>query len=164
MPDQIQPAWVTLGLKDLGCHETGDNQGIELFIQQAKCGEFGDPRCAIWGNAKLEECGITGTRSPSSQSFRNNPHFVKLDGPAPGANAVYWRGSKNSGLGNVGFNMGVTATRILTLGGNESDAVRQQFEPKTRLFGCWWPKSIPLPPVDVVTVTSEAGNPAGKVT
>jgi hypothetical protein len=31
--------------------------------------------------------------------------------------------------------MGEPATQILTLGGNESDAVRQQFEPKSKLFG-----------------------------
>jgi len=48
---------------------------------------------------------------------------------------VYWRGSPDSGLGHVGFYMGETATQILTLGGNESDAVREQFEPKSKLRG-----------------------------
>ena len=153
-----------LGLKDLGFHETGDNQDIELFIKQGKCGHLGDPWCAIWANAKLEECGIPGTRSPSSQSFKNNPNFEQLDAPALGAIAVYWRGSKGSGLGHVGFYMGETATQVLTLGGNESDAVRQQFEPKAQLFGYWWPKSVARPVGGTITVTSEAGNPAGKVT
>jgi uncharacterized protein (TIGR02594 family) len=164
MPDQIQPAWVTLGLKDLGFHETGDNQGIELFIKQGKCGSLGDPWCAIWANAKLEECDIPGTRGPSSQSFRHNPNFEQLDGPALGAIAVYWRGSEDSGLGHVGFYMGETGTQVLTLGGNESDAVRQQFEPTSKLFGYWWPKSVPRPQGGVITVTSDDGNPAGKVT
>ena len=61
MSDQIQPTWVTNGLDDLGFHETGDSQGIEAFIAQAHCGSVGDPWCAIWANAKLEESGITGT-------------------------------------------------------------------------------------------------------
>jgi uncharacterized protein (TIGR02594 family) len=164
MPDQIQPTWITAGLKDLGFHETGDNQGIESFIAQAHCGELGDPWCAIWANAKLEQSGIRGTRSPSSQSFRHDPNFVVLDGPALGAIAVYWRGSPDSGLGHVGFYMGETATQILTLGGNESDAVRKQFEPKSKLRGYWWPKSVPLPQGGVIKVTSEDGNPTGKVT
>src|SRR6266481_5958088 len=55
MPEQVQPPWVTVGLKDLGFHETGNNQGIEKFIAQAHCGKLGDPWCAIWTNAKLEQ-------------------------------------------------------------------------------------------------------------
>jgi uncharacterized protein (TIGR02594 family) len=164
MADPTEPAWVTAGLKDVGFHETGDNQGIEAFIAQAHCGALGDPWCAIWANAKLEESGIRGTRSPSSQSFRYDANFVQLAGPALGALAVYWRNSPDSGLGHVGFYMGETATQILTLGGNESDAVREQFEPKAKLFGYWWPISVPQPPVQVIQVASDAGQPAGSVT
>jgi uncharacterized protein (TIGR02594 family) len=164
MSDQVQPPWITAGLQDLGFHETGDNQGIESFIAQAKCGQLGDPWCAIWVNAKLEQSGIAGARSASSQSFRDNPNFVELDGPVLGAIAVYWRRSPDSGLGHVGFYMGETATQILTLGGNESDAVRNQFEPRARLHGYWWPASVPVPDGGVINVTSEAGNPEGKVT
>ena len=164
MSEQIQPPWVAVGLKDIGFHEEGDNQGIELFIQQAKCGHLGDPWCAIWTNAKLEQCGIQGTRSPSSQSFRHDAKFVQLNGPALGAIAVYWRSSPTSGLGHVGFYMGETTTQILTLGGNESDAVRQQFEPRSQLFGYWWPKSAPLPVGGAIEAASANGHPAGKVT
>jgi uncharacterized protein (TIGR02594 family) len=164
MSDQAEPAWVTVGVKDIGFHEKGNNQGIETFIQQAKCGHLGDPWCAIWANAKLEVSEIRGTRSPSSQSFRHDPNFVRLNGPALGAIAVYWRSSPTSGLGHVGFYMGETSTQILTLGGNESDAVREQFEPKSQLFGYWWPKSVPLPAGGIITATSENGHPAGKVT
>ena len=164
MADQIPPTWVTTGLKDLGFHETGNNQGIGSFIEQAKCGSVGDPWCAIWVNAKFEQSGIRGTRSASSQSFRHDSNFINLDGPALGAIAVYWRGSPDSGLGHVGFYMGETATQILTLGGNESDAVRIQFEPRAKLLGYWWPESVTLPQGGVIEVTSDAGSPVGKVT
>jgi uncharacterized protein (TIGR02594 family) len=164
MPDQIQPTWVTAGLQDLGFHETGDNQGIESFIAQAKCGSVGDPWCAIWVNVKFEQSGIRGTRSASSQSFRHDPNFLQLDEPALGAIAVFWRGAPDSGLGHVGFYTGETATQILTLGGNESDAVRTQFEPRAKLLGYWWPKSVALPLQGIIEVRSEAGNPVGKVT
>jgi uncharacterized protein (TIGR02594 family) len=164
MADNSQPPWVKVGLKDLGFHEKGDNQGIEGFIAQAKCGSPGDPWCAIWANAKLEQCNIRGTRNPSSQSFRKDPNFVKLDGPVIGAIAVYWRKSPQSGLGHVGFYMGETQTQVLTLGGNESDAVREQFEPKSKLRGYWWPKSVALPTISPIKVSSKDGNPVGKVT
>jgi uncharacterized protein (TIGR02594 family) len=158
------PAWAEAGLKDLGFHETGDNHGIEKFIAQAHCGHLGDPWCAIWTNAKLEQAGIHGTRSASSQSFRHDDKFVRLGGPALGAIAVYWRGSPNSGIGHVGFYMGETATQVLTLGGNESDAVRKQFEPKARLYGYWWPKSVPMPHIGAIMVSSKDGHPLGSET
>jgi hypothetical protein len=60
--------------------------------------------------------------------------------------------------------MGETKTQVLTLGGNESDAVRQQFEPKSRLLGYWWPKSVPLPNGGVIKVKSVAGHPEGSET
>ena len=162
MPNaQTEPKWVTNGLKDLGFHETGNNRGIEKFITQAHCGKLGDPWCAIFANAKLEQSGVSGTRSASSQSFRKDKNFVKLDKPSLGAIAVYTRGKPKSGLGHVGFYMGETKTQVLTLGGNESNAVRKQFEPKTRLVGYFWPKSLDLPKGGSFKVTSEDGNPAG---
>jgi len=164
MPEQVQPPWVTVGLKDLGFHETGNNQGIEKFIAQAHCGNLGDPWCAIWTNAKLEQSGIRGTRSPSSQSFRTDKNFIKLKGPALGAIAVYTRGKPKSGLGHVGFYMGETKTQVLTLGGNESDAVRQQFESKVKLVGYFWPKSVAEPAGGTIKVASVDGSPEGSVT
>ena len=162
MPDgQNQPMWVTNGLADLGFHETGVNQGIQKFIDQAHCGALGNPWCAIWANAKLEQSGVHGTRSAAALSFTQNPNFVKLSGPALGALVVYSRGAPGSGHGHVGFYMGETPTQILTLGGNESDAVRKQFEPRVRLLGFWWPKSVPQPTVGVITVTSQDGQPVG---
>jgi len=158
-----QPKWLENGLKDLGFHETGKNRGIKKFIDQAHCGAEGDPWCAIWTNAKLEQSGVPGTRSASSQSFRKNKNFVKLDKPALGAIVVYTRGKPSSGLGHVGFYMGETKSQVLTLGGNESDAVREQFEPKTRLVGYFWPKSVELPKMGVIKVTSDAGHPVGSV-
>ena len=164
MADDPNPLWVTNGLRDLGFHETGDNQGIEQFIKQAGCGQLGDPWCAIWANAKLVQSKVAGTGSASSQSFRKDANFVKLAGPSLGAIAVYWRGSPRSGKGHVGFYMGETDTQVLTLGGNESDAVRNQFEPKARLFGYWWPKKEPIPASGAIRVKAVDGNPEGKET
>jgi uncharacterized protein (TIGR02594 family) len=162
--EQDEPKWLTLGRKDLGFHETKKNLGIEKFIEQSKCGKLGDPWCAIWTNAKLEQSGVRGTRSASSQSFRKDKNFVPLPGPALGAIVVYTRGKPSAGLGHVGFYIGETANQILTLGGNESDAVRMQFEPRKQFVGYFWPKSVPLPKGGVIKVKSEDGHPVGSVT
>jgi uncharacterized protein (TIGR02594 family) len=143
------PNWFTLGLHEIGFHETGNNQGIGRYIAMAHCGGEGQPWCAIFANAMLEQSGIHGTRSPSSQSFRSDPNFVQLSGPALGALVVFWRGAPTSGLGHVGFYRGEDANHVWTLGGNENDMVQIEALAKASasfgLIGYWWPKSVPLP-------------------
>lgn len=165
----VSPPWLVAGLKDLGFHETGENQGIERFIADAHAGKIGDPWCAISACAWFERVGIRSPRSASSQSFRKDKHFVQLAGASLGAIAVYWRGKKpvpveTATTGHVGFYLGETATQVLTFGGNESDAVRKQFEPKARLIGYWWPKSVPLPVIAPIIVKDADGHPVGSVT
>lgn len=155
------PPWFQAALREIGFHETGANQGIDRYIQMAHCGASGDPWCAIFANAMLEQSGVPGTRSPSSQSFRSHPGFVQLAGPAPGAVVVFWRGSQDSGLGHVGFYRGEDASRVWTLGGNENDMVQIEALPKSSatfgLIGYWWPKSVPLP--TIAPVLMPAGSP-----
>jgi tail lysozyme len=132
------PPWVTAGLTDLGFRETGENQGIERFIAEAHCGRRGDQWCAIWANAKLEVSGIRGTRSTAAVSFCDHSNFVKLDGPALGAIAVWDH--------HVGFYLRESPQGILTLGGNQSDGVCKGLRPIDNTFrGYWWPTSVPRP-------------------
>lgn len=156
------PPWFQAALHEIGFHETGNNQGIERYIGLAHCGSLGDPWCAIFTNAMLESSGTPGSRSASSQSFRTHPDFVQLSGPALGAIVVYWRISKSSGQGHVGFYRGEDATRVWTLGGNESDMVQIEALPKDGatfgLIGYWWPKSVALPAISPVLMP--AGSPA----
>src|SRR6266403_2038945 len=155
------PPWFQGALHEIGFHETGNNQGIERYIGMAHAGALGDAWCAIFANAMLEQAGIPGTRSPSSQSFRTNPNFVQLSGPALGAIVVYWRISKASGQGHVGFYRGEDANSVWTLGGNENNMVQIEALPKDSasfgLIGYWWPKSVPLPTTGAVLMP--AGSP-----
>lgn len=143
------PPWFQWALLEIGFHETGNNQGLERYIGLSKTGAEGDPWCAIFANAALESVGVTGTRSPSSQSFRTNSNFVQLTTPALGCIVVFWRGSKTSGLGHVGFYRGEGPNSIWTLGGNENDMVQIEALAKNSasfgVIGYWWPKSVPLP-------------------
>lgn len=141
------PPWFDLAVKEIGTRELPSNRGpaIRRYITLAKCGEEGDPWCAIFANAMFEACGIPGTKSPSSQSFGHHPNFVKLSGPAIGAVTVFWRISQSSGLGHVGFYAGQDSHAFIdTLGGNESDMVRaEMLNPHGRTFGLrgyYWPK------------------------
>lgn len=152
----IKPSWYVWAEKEVGQREEPENRGpvIRRYIATGKCGHEGDPWCAIFVNAALEAQGLRGTRSPGSQSFRHSDDFVKLMGPALGAIVVFWRISPRSGLGHVGFYVDETPGYVNVLGGNESDAVRRELLAKHAgafgLQGYWWPRSVPLPRVDVI--------------
>lgn len=169
MAKMIPPPWYALGVRDLGQHETGNNAGpyIKGIIVKAKCGNIGDPWCAIQMNAWLEESGFPGTRSASSQSFRHDANFIPLSGPALGAIAVFWRTSRASGLGHVCMYDGQDGRGFINgLGGNESDEVRRELlNPAGQSFGLrgyYWPRSAPLPVIGKLPVT-QTSKGAGKV-
>lgn len=149
----MNPSWFDWAVREIGQHELPENRGpvVRKYIELAQTGIEGDPWCAIFVNAALQSNGIKGTRSPSSQSFRHDPNFVKLSGPAKGAIAVFWRISQTSGLGHVGFYDSETVGYVDTLGGNEQDAVRKELLAKRgKNFGLhsyWWPAAVALPVV-----------------
>lgn len=161
-PFATAPDWFQFALHEIGFHETGNNQGLDRYIGLANAGANGDPWCAIFVNACLESVGLPGSRSASSQSFRTNPNFVKLDGPCLGAIVVFWRGTPTSGLGHVAFYRGEDTNRIWALGGNENDMVQIEALQKSAgtfgLIGYWWPKSVPLPPT-ARPIIMPAGSP-----
>jgi uncharacterized protein (TIGR02594 family) len=154
------PAWFQWALHEVGTREEPGNRGaaIRRYVELSHCGAEGEPWCSIFACAALESVGVPGTRSPSSKSFCSHPNFVRLQGPALGAIAVFWRGSRDSGLGHVGFYRGEDASRIWTLGGNENDMVQIEALPKSSssfgLLGYWWPKSVPLPKSGAVVMPS----------
>jgi uncharacterized protein (TIGR02594 family) len=154
------PPWLAKAESYLGFHERPDNRGIEEFIALAKCGEPGDPWCAIFVNACLEAAGVRGTRSAMARSFERDGNFVKLAGPALGAVTTMWRSSPSSGSGHVFFYLGENDKGVLALGGNQSDQVCRQYEPRARITGHWWPKSAALPKVGRIVVR-DAGARAG---
>lgn len=157
-PFSDAPAWFKWALHEVGTKEEPENRGqaIQRYIDLSHSGAQGDPWCAILANAALESSGVRGTRSPSSQSFRSDPNFVQLSGPALGAIAVFWRGTKDSGLGHVGFYRGEDASRVWALGGNEDDMVQIEALPKSSssfgLIGYWWPKSVALPTIGPIAM------------
>jgi uncharacterized protein (TIGR02594 family) len=159
-PFATAPDWFRWAFMEIGFHEIGNNQGLERYIRLGHSGNEGDPWCAIFVNAALEDptfqddakkLSVPGTRDARSRSFSTNPNFVKLAGPCLGAIVVFWRGSQDSGLGHVGFYRGENTTHIWVLGGNENDMVQIEALPKSSasfgLLGYWWPKSVALPTI-----------------
>lgn len=152
------PSWFERAEHEIGFHEKGDNLGIEQYIASAHCGALGNPWCAIFVNAMLERSGVPGTRSAMARSFEHDKNFVRLSGPAIGAITTMWRKSPTSGTGHVFFYAGENENGILAVGGNQSDQVCRQYEPRARVVGYYWPKSQPLPKPGTVLVADKQGH------
>lgn len=157
-----EPLWMYVAKSRIGFHEKPNNQGLEELIADAHTGSEGDPWCAIFVNACLEKAGIRGTRSPAARSFEHDANFIKLEGPAYGAIVTNWRGSPNSGLGHVFFYAGESSSGLYALGGNQSDQVKYEYEPRDHVVAYWWPKAVPLPTLGSITATASTSD-TGKV-
>ena len=81
-----------------------------------------------------------------AQSFASDPGFFKIDEPRLGAICVMTR----SGGGHVMLFEGWvdTGTSYKGRGGNQSDAINVQTFYVSDLIGFYWPRSVPLPPVN----------------
>lgn len=155
-----EPIWFTKAKKEIGTKELPENRGpaIRRYVELGKCGDEGEPWCAIFANAMLESSSIKGTRSALARSFEHDPNFIKLTKPTLGCIVTFWRGSKGSGLGHVGFYNGELNGYISTLGGNESDMVRVEMLRSDGnsfgLSGFYWPKSVPVPTLGSISPQS----------
>jgi uncharacterized protein (TIGR02594 family) len=162
------PQWYKLATQEIGTREEGVNSGaaIARYRQLAQCGQDHDPWCAIFANAMFALCNppVPGTKSASSQSFRNNGNFVKINGPTLGAVTVFWRGSPTSGLGHVGFYRGETPGSVYVLGGNEGDMVQIEPMSKNQLIGYWWPASVASPAIGKIAIPPGTPKQQTKVT
>jgi uncharacterized protein (TIGR02594 family) len=130
-----------------------DNRGpvIQRYIKLAKTGREGDPYCAIFVNAALEQAGVPGTESAMARSFETSKNFTKLDGPSPGCIVTFWRGSRKSGKGHTGFYDSENDTHVFVLGANQDDDCNVSGFPKKGntfgLVGFYYPASLPKPAV-----------------
>ena len=89
--------------------------------------------CAAFVNWCLIQANLRGTNLANARSYLKWG-VSYLDKPEIGDICVFWRGSKESTQGHVGFYMGENETHISVLGGNQGNAVSIMDYPKIRLL------------------------------
>lgn len=89
--------------------------------------------CAAFVNWALVRAGLEGTKSLMARSFLKYGYPTLA--PKLGDLAVFWRGSKDSAFGHVGFFIKETKDAVYVLGGNQSNAVNITPFPKSQLLG-----------------------------
>jgi len=88
--------------------------------------------CAAFVGWCLEMAGIKSSRKLNARSYLTIGKRVTK--PQEGDIVVFWRDSKTSWKGHVGFYAGETDTAIKVLGGNQSNMVQISEYPKYRLL------------------------------
>ncbi len=141
---------------DLAIHEIGNTDGSRYLVAAKTGGTPGENWCADFAGAMLEDAGVPGTHSAAARSYASSKAFAQLSGPALGAIVVFWRVSKTSGLGHVGFYAGERGNQIWVLGGNEGGMVQIEAIAKQSnsmgFIDYYWPASVALPKIGAITL------------
>jgi uncharacterized protein (TIGR02594 family) len=138
--------WLDEARRLMGTKEVQGSGSNPIILQWAS--SLGIP----YGGDDIPWCGLfvahcIGATLPT-EALPTNPlgarNWIKLGNscrPVEGAVMVFWRESKASGKGHVGFYIGEDDDAYLILGGNQSDKVGKARVAKDRLIGARWPKS-----------------------
>lgn len=87
---------------------------------------------------------------------RNWMRFGRSCEPGLGSILVFWRESRTSGKGHVGFYAGEDEHGFYVLGGNQSDAVNFRRLPRRQFLGARWPASAEAAEPNKVAMTLRA--------
>lgn len=137
-----EPVWLRRARQEIGVSEIAGKQHSKRVLSYWELAKlsFSDdetPWCAGFVGAMLEDCGIKSTRSGMARSYEK---WGQPCAAVPGAIVVFWRGSRSSGSGHVGFVTGKDQYgNILVLGGNQGDAVNIKPFSVGRIVGYRWP-------------------------
>jgi uncharacterized protein (TIGR02594 family) len=105
----------------------GSNPQIENYWKQAGLTSQPDdvPWCAVFVGAALGAVGILGSGKPNARSYKDWGSEVAIEDLAPGDVIVSWRESPSSWKGHVEIVVEVRGREVVTVGGNEGNAVRE---------------------------------------
>ena len=150
MPEGPLLPWIAEAEHLVGTKEVpggGSNPGIIAMANQLNIAYAGDdiPWCGLFVahciGATLPEEVLP--RGPLGA--RNWARFGDATEPRSGAIMVFWRKSKDSGLGHVAFYQGEDDEDYWILGGNQDDKVCLTNYPKKQFLGARWPRTAPQP-------------------
>lgn len=144
MPTVMEPKWLTVARKEIGVKEvpgSGNNPRILEYHAQTSlhASEDAVSWCSSFMNWCMMSVGLRGTNSAAARSWQT--WGLPIDKPVVGCVVVFWRESKDSGLGHVAFYMGEgDKDHVLTLGGNQNDQVCIAPELRAHILCYRWPK------------------------
>jgi len=154
--------WVQTAYELIGTREVpgrGSNEAITGWAKDLDLLSYDDddiPWCGLF----VAHC--IGSQLPEER-LPNNPlgarqweTFGITASAQLGAIMVFWRESKSSGKGHVGFYWAEDVEAYHILGGNQSDSVSVTRVAKSRLLQARWPRTVP-PPAGIIRTADANG-------
>jgi len=138
--------WMQEAAKVRGLHEQRNTSRLRGWFDQSV--SWIDPRDIPWCGAFVATChrladpNITLPENPLGA--RNWQPWGQSTDPVLGATLVFWRVSRTSWQGHVGFYFGEDDSHFHVLGGNQSNAVTVTRIAKDRLLSSRWPIGVPV--------------------
>ncbi len=133
------PEWYKIALKELekGVNEIAGAKHNPRILEYhtattLMATDDETPWCSSFVNWCMKQSGHEGTKSAAARSWLK--WGKKIDIPYEGCIVIFERGN-NNWQGHVGFYHSKTKTQILTLGGNQKNAVNISSYPKKHLLG-----------------------------
>lgn len=133
----LKMAGSQVGVKEVS--GSGDNPQVRKYhAYSTKDNKVESPDSVAWCASfvcwVLEMVGMGSTNSKMARSYESWGIAVRPQDVLPGDIAVYWRGSKSSGSGHVGFVVKHISKGDYILGGNQSDSVNVAYKSNDRLL------------------------------
>jgi uncharacterized protein (TIGR02594 family) len=153
--------WMKLSWEMVGLHEIRDHTKLSKFLK-SDGSTLGDPAKLPWcGDAVETITKNTLPDEPFPGPLETNPYwarnwvfFGREVEPTYGAYVIFSRGTG----GHVGNLVGEDNSNFYVLGGNQSDSWCVVPIAKSRMIGCRWPKTWPLPsPIPKLPRMSKGG-------
>lgn len=140
--------WISYARSILGYHERRDSAALRKWFGNTVA-SWVDPSEVSWCGAFVATClkkWDPDLEVPTNiLGARQWGNFGEACVPQRGAILTFWRVSKSSWQGHVGFMVGQDSTTYHVLGGNQSDAVTITRLDKGRLLQSRWPTGYPQP-------------------
>ncbi|ORE98642.1 TIGR02594 family protein [Aurantimonas sp. 22II-16-19i] len=144
--DQVDLVWFKEARRLIGTKEKpGTGSNPEILDWASDAGIPYDSDDTPWCGLFVAHCiGSTLDREPIPTAplwARAWRRFGYKTEPTTGAVMVFWRESRGSSKGHVGFYAGEDASAYRILGGNQSDSVSLAWIKKDRLLEARWPST-----------------------
>jgi uncharacterized protein (TIGR02594 family) len=125
-PDPADPPWLKNAFGDLGVKEVpgkGTHPRIAEMHRNTSLKATGDEVswCSSAVNTWMVEAGKKGTDSAAARSWLS--WGLPVEAPRRGDVVVFWRGSPDSWQGHVALVLAHDGRQMVTIGGNQSNAV-----------------------------------------
>ena len=126
---------------EIGVQEVKGSKSNPQILKYAKDAGFKNYNsdeiawCSLFANWVALKAGLERTNSLWARSWLNVG--IPVVSPEPGDIVVFWRESRNSGKGHVGFFQGFSddKTRVYCIGGNQRDMVSTTGKPVDQVLG-----------------------------